>query len=233
MECTRDERLAFECMKQLLLIMVTFTKSPAHTNSSLSVSFYSLISERTVEENVLKKAQQKKLLADLAIEEGSFTTSFFRQNAVQELFGDNLTGQGRSLRDEMASDDQEAQASGQSGKSDAVPSSEDTMAVDSPPRIEEVTNISRLQEFEKALEKAEETEDVNAAKTSRAEAKAEYAEFDENVPFDDTDGVRDDNEDELEKLVEDLSPIEKYALSFLESTQDPAQLEELKQAEVS
>ena len=180
----------------------------------------------------MKKAQQKKLLADLAIEDGSFTTSFFKENAVQELFGDNLTGQGRSLRDEMASGDQDARA-GQSLKADAVSSPEEIISSNSPPRIEEVTNINRLQEFEKALEKAEETEDIVAAKTSRAEAKAEYAEFDENVPFDEAEAARDDNEDELEKLVEDLTPIERYALSFLESNQDPAQLEELKQAEVS
>lgn len=151
---------------------------------------------------------------------------------MQELFGDSLTGQGRSLRDEMASADQDARA-GQSSRADTISSPEDIPTSNSPPRIEEITNVTRLQEFEKALEKAEETEDIVAAKTSRAEAKAEYAEFDENVPLDETEAARDDDEDELEKLIEDLSPIERYALSFLESHQDPAQLEELKQAEVS
>ena len=38
-----------------------------------------LVSERTVEENILKKANQKKLLGDIAIEGGAFTTDFFRK----------------------------------------------------------------------------------------------------------------------------------------------------------
>jgi len=38
-----------------------------------------LICESTVEENILKKAHQKKLLGDIAIEGGGFTTEFFQQ----------------------------------------------------------------------------------------------------------------------------------------------------------
>lgn len=33
----------------------------------------------TVEENILKKANQKRLLGDLAIEGGNFTTAFFKE----------------------------------------------------------------------------------------------------------------------------------------------------------
>lgn len=206
-----------------------------HRLTNLSLCFCRLISERTVEENVLKKAQQKKLLSDLAIEEGSFTTAFFKQNAVQELFGDNLCGQGRSLRDEMAASQEKSVD--QFPKTSASTSTDafinaTVVSQDSSPTLEDLANIPRLQEFEKALEKVEEKEDIVAAKTSKAEAKAEFAEFDENVPFDDADAGKDDEADELERLVEELTPIEKYALTFLELNQDPAQLEELKQAEV-
>ena len=38
-----------------------------------------LISENTVEENILKKANQKRMLGDVAIEGGNFTTAFFKQ----------------------------------------------------------------------------------------------------------------------------------------------------------
>lgn len=41
--------------------------------------FVRLISERTVEENILKKANQKRMLGDMAIEGGNFTTAFFKQ----------------------------------------------------------------------------------------------------------------------------------------------------------
>lgn len=38
-----------------------------------------LVSEKTVEENILKKANQKRLLGDVAIEGGNFTTAFFKE----------------------------------------------------------------------------------------------------------------------------------------------------------
>ncbi|CAH2308297.1 helicase SRCAP isoform X1 [Pelobates cultripes] len=43
------------------------------------VHIYRLVSERTVEENILKKAQQKRMLGDMAIEGGNFTTAYFKQ----------------------------------------------------------------------------------------------------------------------------------------------------------
>jgi len=42
------------------------------------VHIYRLVSERTIEENIIKKANQKKILGDLAIEGGNFTTAFFK-----------------------------------------------------------------------------------------------------------------------------------------------------------
>lgn len=45
---------------------------------SSKCSFSRLISNKTVEENILKKANQKRLLGDLAIEGGSFTTAYFK-----------------------------------------------------------------------------------------------------------------------------------------------------------
>ena len=50
------------------------------------VHIYRLVSDRTVEENILKKANQKRLLGDLAIEGGNFTTAFFKQQTIQDLF---------------------------------------------------------------------------------------------------------------------------------------------------
>lgn len=40
----------------------------------------------TVEENILKKANQKRLLSNVTIEGGNFTTAFFRENTIKELF---------------------------------------------------------------------------------------------------------------------------------------------------
>jgi len=52
------------------------------------VHIYRLISEHTVEENILKKANQKRRLGEIAIEGGGFTTDFFQEMKVSELFGD-------------------------------------------------------------------------------------------------------------------------------------------------
>ena len=38
-----------------------------------------LICTSTVEENILRKANQKRMLGDIAIEGGAFTTDFFKQ----------------------------------------------------------------------------------------------------------------------------------------------------------
>lgn len=42
------------------------------------VHIYRLVSEKTIEENILKKANQKRMLGDLAIEGGNFTTAYFK-----------------------------------------------------------------------------------------------------------------------------------------------------------
>ena len=44
-----------------------------------------LVCEGTVEENVLKKANQKRMLGELAIESGAFTTEFFTEVSLVDL----------------------------------------------------------------------------------------------------------------------------------------------------
>ena len=61
---------------------------------------FRLVSERTVEENILKKANQKRLLGDIAIEGGNFTTAFFKKSTINDLF-DN------SAADTSVDDDEE------------------------------------------------------------------------------------------------------------------------------
>jgi len=44
-----------------------------------------LISERTVEENILKKANQKRMLGDIAIEGGNFNPTFKKVPRVEDF----------------------------------------------------------------------------------------------------------------------------------------------------
>ena len=41
-----------------------------------------------MEENILKKANQKRMLGDMAIEGGNFTTTFFKEQTISELFSE-------------------------------------------------------------------------------------------------------------------------------------------------
>jgi len=43
------------------------------------VHIYRLITEHSIEENILRKANQKRLLDDVVIQGGSFTTEFFQK----------------------------------------------------------------------------------------------------------------------------------------------------------
>ena len=60
-----------------------------------------LISDRTVEENILKKAQQKRMLCDMAIEGGNFTTAFFKEDSVRDLFNVSATEEKSAAADNV------------------------------------------------------------------------------------------------------------------------------------
>ncbi|VDN04970.1 unnamed protein product [Thelazia callipaeda] len=51
-----------------------------------NVTIYRLISERTIEENILRKAMQKRRLGEMAIDEAGFTPDFFKGDNVRDLF---------------------------------------------------------------------------------------------------------------------------------------------------
>ena len=62
-------------------------KNPVKT---LVLFVYRLISEKTVEENILKKAQNKRILGNIAIEGGNFTAAYFKQGSLKDLFETNV-----------------------------------------------------------------------------------------------------------------------------------------------
>ncbi|KAI1896583.1 hypothetical protein AGOR_G00096260 [Albula goreensis] len=180
------------------------------------VHIYRLISERTVEENILKKANQKRMLGDMAIEGGNFTTAFFKQQTIRELF------------DVSEGEKKEAEVS-------------------MPPRLEDEDALNKQHTtiLEQALCRAEDEEDIVAASQAKAEQVAELAEFNESIPFEEGGEAvtreqqqQQQEEEELSKaeqeiaaLVEQLTPIERYAMNFLEASLEDVCKEELKQAE--
>uniref|UniRef100_S4R6S0 Snf2-related CREBBP activator protein n=1 Tax=Petromyzon marinus TaxID=7757 RepID=S4R6S0_PETMA len=155
------------------------------------VHIYRLISERTVEENILKKANQKRMLGDVAIEGGNFTTAYFKQ-VLESSFA-------------------------------LLPA--DCLVVW---KLAKGGVRSACSLRAQALGKAEDEEDIRAASQARAEQVAELAEFNENAADDGEEGGvggegRDEEEpskaeEEINALVQQLTPIERYALKYLEAS---------------
>ncbi|ODQ68247.1 hypothetical protein NADFUDRAFT_20676 [Nadsonia fulvescens var. elongata DSM 6958] len=56
------------------------------------VHIYRLVSEYTIESNILKKANQKSILDDVVIQEGEFTTDYFSKISVRDMLGDEVDG---------------------------------------------------------------------------------------------------------------------------------------------
>ncbi|XP_063789100.1 helicase SRCAP [Pseudophryne corroboree] len=167
------------------------------------VHIYRLVSERTVEENILKKAQQKRMLGDMAIEGGNFTTAYFKQHTIRELF---------DMED--------------------VPRKDVDTRVASPDHSsEEGASTGQAQILEQALCGAEDEEDTLAASLVRAEQVADLAEFNENIPLEAEEEEQSRAEQEISALVEQLTPIERYAMYYLEASLEEVSKEELKQAE--
>ncbi|XP_076654085.1 domino helicase isoform X2 [Halictus rubicundus] len=182
------------------------------------VHIYRLVSEKTVEENILKKANQKRLLGDLAIEGGNFTTAYFKSSTIQDLFNIDQTENDASARmAEVLEQNKDREKFLQKD----VPSqgTDDKVAMGA---------------LESALAAAEEDLDVQAAKTAKAEAVADLAEFDENIPLDEAE--KDDMqvskaELEVQNLVSQLTPIERYAMKFVEESEGAFSAAQLAAAE--
>ncbi|XP_061928552.1 helicase domino isoform X4 [Apis cerana] len=182
------------------------------------VHIYRLVSEKTVEENILKKANQKRLLGDLAIEGGNFTTAYFKSSTIQDLFNiDQSENDATTRMAEVLEQNRDREKFLQ--KDNQSQTLEDKIAMGA---------------LESALAAAEEDLDVQAAKTAKAEAVADLAEFDENIPLDDAD--RDDlqvskAELEVQNLVSQLTPIERYAMKFVEESEGAFSAAQLAAAE--
>ncbi|KAI9777539.1 MAG: swr1 complex component [Geoglossum umbratile] len=53
------------------------------------VHIYRFVSEHTIESNILRKANQKRMLDDVVIQEGEFTTDYFNKLSIRDMLGDD------------------------------------------------------------------------------------------------------------------------------------------------
>ena len=58
------------------------------------VHIYRFVSEHTIEANILRKANQKRMLDDVVIQEGDFTTDYFNKPDIKDGLDDESLGEG-------------------------------------------------------------------------------------------------------------------------------------------
>ena len=117
------------------------------------VHIYRLVSEHTIEANILRKASQKQMLDDVVIQEGEFTTDYFNKLSVHDVLGG-------------------ADQGGLLGESDAV-------ANEAMDRVLGGVETTDQKTAGRALEQAEDTEDVIAARAAEKEIQQDDADFQE------------------------------------------------------
>ncbi|UNI17070.1 DNA helicase [Purpureocillium takamizusanense] len=116
------------------------------------VHIYRLVSEHTIEANILRKASQKQMLDDVVIQEGEFTTDYFNRVSVRDVLGEKIdfTSEGVAAADAAL---------------DRV--------LGGPSESKDQRTVGRV------LEQAEDREDVAAARIAEREIQADDADFTE------------------------------------------------------
>ncbi|WVZ74132.1 hypothetical protein U9M48_022354 [Paspalum notatum var. saurae] len=118
------------------------------------VHIYRLISESTIEENILKKANQKRALDDLVIQRGSYNTEFFKKLDPMEFFSGHTP---------LHAEDQEKDCSVTAGSSNDV-----NLALSNA-------------DVEAAIRQAEDEADYMALKKLEQEEAVDNQEFSEEI----------------------------------------------------
>jgi helicase SWR1 len=119
------------------------------------VHIYRLVSEHTIEANILRKASQKQMLDDVVIQEGEFTTDYFNKLSVRDVIGTN--GEVFVNEDDVAAN----------------------AAMD---RVLGGVESSNPRGARHVLEQAEDKEDVAAARVAEKEIQQDDADFLEQQP---------------------------------------------------
>lgn len=118
------------------------------------VHIYRLVSEHTIEANILRKASQKQMLDDVVIQEGEFTTDYFNKVSVRDVLGEKLDLMSEGVAAADAALDR---------------------VLGGPETSQDQRTVGRV------FEQAEDTEDVAAARIAEREIQADEADFTEKA----------------------------------------------------
>lgn len=151
------------------------------------VNVYRMISESTVEERILETANKKRVLADLAIEQGQFSGgSLFSRNAmVKDLLGEDLeVGGDETLRDR-----------GDSGSCSRAESPSDQLKLLE--KVEDEDDALEKRDLDAEIRKIKEVDDADMNLEQLREGEREIKE-------------------KYEMIIESLNPLSKRCLRLIE-----------------
>ncbi|CAL9186309.1 protein PHOTOPERIOD-INDEPENDENT EARLY FLOWERING 1-like isoform X1 [Musa acuminata AAA Group] len=140
------------------------------------VHIYRLISESTIEENILKKANQKRALDDLVIQSGSYNMEFFKKLDPMELFSGH-----RSLRIESLQKGNSSTADCSANGMDALLSNADVEAAIKQAEDEADYMALKKLEQEEAVDNQEFTEDIIGRSEDDEPVNEDETKLDEKV----------------------------------------------------
>ncbi|KAL5545473.1 hypothetical protein UlMin_005160 [Ulmus minor] len=124
------------------------------------VHIYRLISECTIEENILKKANQKRALDDLVIQSGGYNTEFFKKLDPMELFSDHKSVSGKNVPKEKISNGNEVSPSNADLEA-ALKHAEDEADYMALKKVEQEEAVDNQEFTEEAMGRLEDDELVN------------------------------------------------------------------------
>lgn len=186
------------------------------------VHIYRFVSSHTVEENMLKKANQKRLLDKVVIQEGDFTTEFFGKMDWRDMLDETMPGQAALEEKEGVED---------------VALEDEPMAVDAE---DTAPRAGEERDFADAIAQVEDEEDAAAARVAQGEGEMDLNEFAESraaktagdgaghslPPRDPNEGSatpgagRTDGNGEAEEEEDEVGAVDEYMLKWVEEDWD-------------
>ncbi|MED6112642.1 Pharynx and intestine in excess protein 1 [Stylosanthes scabra] len=204
------------------------------------VHIYRLISESTIEENILQKANQKRALDDLVIQSGGYNTEFFKKLDPMELFSGHRTLQIKNML-EKSQNNGEASVTNADLEA-ALKCVEDEADYNALKRVEEEDAVDNQEFTEEAIGRLEDDDYANED-DMKDDEPAEFGESVSNLskqnavmsngdPKEDVIASVTLKEDDVDMLADvkqmaasgqaisafenKLRPIDRYAIRFLE-----------------
>ncbi|WVQ99637.1 hypothetical protein IAU59_006776 [Kwoniella sp. CBS 9459] len=150
------------------------------------VHIYRFVSSHTVEENMLKKAEQKRLLDRMVIQEGGFNNDWWGRVGWKDMFGEVPGLQeeeegSTTTTTKQQVDTEKGQGQGQGEEEQGVID----IDVESTPVAEDVATLKpragEERELARALAQVEDEEDVQAARMAQGEGELDFQEFEEGA----------------------------------------------------